>query len=573
MPFPLSHVLTSEELISEFLCKICMQLVDYPVYTRCTHVFCKNCLQQWVEQKSTCPTCNATLNYRDVGELKAACPLAWRILNKVQCKCPLENGCEWKGDYSELEAHMTSSESHVESDPTGQRAQAAADALKEEGNRHFEQKAFREAIKLYTKAIATVPNNPAYYGNRAAAWLMLRQYWECIKDCRQATELDPNYTRGHVRLVKAFCELGQFDAAASHLALHSENPALEEEQVRVIKLKQLWEAGSKAYQSGNYLDAYKIFGKMQQKTHAAVVVLWIARCELGMGQTDRAVSRTLQVIKEDPGNSDAFCVRGLALGLSGDFEQANHHFREALRLNPDDSEAARTLKRIRKVAENYKLAEEALNTRAFTQALEHYTVAIEAAEAPKHSALYSALHAGRAQAFLRLDEHSKCLADCQVAISSQSDCKPAWIAKLGALRAVGKLEEAHREAESALEIFPGDSRIESELEAIQFDIRKLKRPDYYAALGVHRLASEMEIKAGYKALALEWHPDKHTDPEKKAIAEERFKLMGEALEILTHEKKRELYNAGYDKEAIEKRIQAAERAAWKNDHGGHHHHH
>ena len=46
-------------------------------------------------------------------------------------------------------------------------------------------------------------------------------------------------------------------------------------------------------------------------------------------------------------------------------------------------------------------------------------------------------------------------------------------------------------------------------------------------------ASEKEIKASYKKLAKQWHPDKHTDPQKKAEAQEKFMEIQQAYEILS----------------------------------------
>ena len=87
---------------------------------------------------------------------------------------------------------------------------------------------------------------------------------------------------------------------------------------------------------------------------------------------------------------------------------------------------------------------------------------------------------------------------------------------------------------------------------------------------VPSVASTMEIKQAYKQRALECHPDKHAEagPEAQKAAEAQFKLLGEALEVLGDDMMRKLYNEGYDKAAIQERIQAANRAANSHDRDG-----
>jgi curved DNA-binding protein len=64
--------------------------------------------------------------------------------------------------------------------------------------------------------------------------------------------------------------------------------------------------------------------------------------------------------------------------------------------------------------------------------------------------------------------------------------------------------------------------------------------DYYKILGVDKKASQEDIKKAYRKLAIKYHPDKNKDNNK--AAEEKFKLVNEANEVLSDPQKRKKYD-------------------------------
>jgi molecular chaperone DnaJ len=68
-----------------------------------------------------------------------------------------------------------------------------------------------------------------------------------------------------------------------------------------------------------------------------------------------------------------------------------------------------------------------------------------------------------------------------------------------------------------------------------------ERPDYYKTLGVGKNASDAEIKKAYRKLARQYHPDRNSGDKK---AEERFKDISQANDVLSDPEKRKQYDRG-----------------------------
>lgn len=67
----------------------------------------------------------------------------------------------------------------------------------------------------------------------------------------------------------------------------------------------------------------------------------------------------------------------------------------------------------------------------------------------------------------------------------------------------------------------------------------MSKKDYYEVLGISKTANEQEIKKAFRKLAMKYHPDKN----KEQGAEDKFKEINEAYEVLSNPEHREKYDS------------------------------
>jgi len=121
---------------------------------------------------------------------------------------------------------------------------------KEEGNDHFKQQRYPEAVKSYEEAIKRNPSDPVNYSNRAAAYIKLGAFPEAIKDCDKSIAVDKNFIKPYIRkghvhfLMKDYYKcLEVYDAG---LKIEPDNQELKE-----AKQKALMAMQSQASQGGD----------------------------------------------------------------------------------------------------------------------------------------------------------------------------------------------------------------------------------------------------------------------------------------------------------------------------------
>src|SRR5690606_1689377 len=87
--------------------------------------------------------------------------------------------------------------------------------------------------------------------------------------------------------------------------------------------------------------------------------------------------------------------------------------------------------------------------------------------------------------------------------------------------------------------------------------------DPYRVLGVDKSADAATIRKAYKKLARQWHPDVNKDPK----AEERFKQINAAYDVLGDDEKRRLFDE-FGEVSLRPGFDADQARAWKQAGGG-----
>ena len=91
--------------IEDYTCCIC-QLIPNPQTAiedeNCGHLFCDNCINEWLKSKINCPICKMKISKRLIKEKNK---IVYRHLLNLIVKCH-ENDCDWKGIWNEYKDHL-----------------------------------------------------------------------------------------------------------------------------------------------------------------------------------------------------------------------------------------------------------------------------------------------------------------------------------------------------------------------------------------------------------------------------------------------------------------------------------
>lgn len=281
--------------------------------------------------------------------------------------------------------------------------------FKAQGNAYYKEGEYQEAIRYYTQALALCPENGSYYGNRAAAWSMLKEYKRAIDDCKEGIRHEDKATPGamdkvRIRLANAYAASGQIPQALELLQQSmqdivnryeaDDNEEEEDEEAAaaaaVAAMKPFKDAVSKIEANQTQLDlaqtsldnkeysrAKRLFNLCMENglTDHPQASLGLAKSYIALNEFENGSREAQKVIAMGLGSVsiEAYVVRADALLGMGCSELAKKHLTVALQMDPDNKVIQMRLKTLKRIVSETQrvreLVDAAMNARKFEEAI------------------------------------------------------------------------------------------------------------------------------------------------------------------------------------------------------------
>ena len=442
--------------------------------------------------------------------------------------------------------------------------QETSETWKNRGNDLYKNRDYTAAIGAYTKAIDLEPSAPLLYTNRAAAYLMTHQFKEVIADCDKAIQLDRACSKAYLRKASALKSLGRLDEALVVLNAgydtDPKNAAVVQERQAIIAVNNRLAELEGYIANGSYANALILIDTLSRDlgTQNKGINLKKVECLLKMKRVEEAFNMTNTLMRTlGSGDIELLRVRAQCLLAMGEVENAFRHLQQAVKSDPDNTSIRSLYRSIKELQEKKTTGDEAFKRSQWAEAITAWTDCINLA---KDSPSYLAkLHFNRGTALSKQKKHEDAVRDVSKAIFYNAEYTKAYIRRGDSYLALGgpeNIQKAIGDYEKAIELENDEDSVrelKKKKQKAEVALKRSKRKDLYAILGVAQDASDSEIKSAYRKMALKWHPDRHTDKgeEEKKEAETKFKTIGEAYEILSNAEKKARYDEGIEIEDLD----------------------
>lgn len=419
-----------------------------------------------------------------------------------------------------------------------------ADQWKQEGNDHFKNKNYTDAIQCYSKAIALNSGDVSYFGNRAACYLALKNYARTIEDCDRAISIDPNFAKAHRRRALALMNQLKFEESLNSF---KKAVALDKDQTTKNEyedcqsLDKNYKKFFECQQAEDYTEALMCANYLLTKipdndTLKTMKVEMLAKT--GAADEARNLLRSIGAT-----GADGYYLNGIIELYGGDSAKAKKLFQEGMRMDPDNQKCRVALNKAKKSEQYKERGNDFIKENKYEEAEKEYTEAL--AVDPANRKLNSVVYSNRALTFMKRKQWLKALDD----LNKSLELDPNYVKSLTRRGDVqmerGEYGAASMDYSKVQEIDP-NMDMRQKIKDAQKKEKESKKKDYYGCLGLAKGCSDADLKKAYRQLAMKYHPDKNRSKSEaeQADAEKKFKEITEAYGVLSDPKKKEMYDSG-----------------------------
>ncbi|KAM1690786.1 hypothetical protein ACFX15_031844 [Malus domestica] len=407
-------------------------------------------------------------------------------------------------------------------------------------------------LQPLVSALDGKPGNTAELLERVSQSIKVKRYSEALNDLNAAIEADPALSEAYYHRASVLRQICRYEESEKSykkfLELKPRESVAEKELSQLIQAQNALDTAMTLFESGNYAKSSEYVEKVVLVFSPACSKAKLLKVRLLLATKDYSsvISEAAYILKEDEDNLEALLLRGRAYYYLADHDVAQRHYQKGLRLDPEHSELKKAYFGLKNLLKKTKSAEDNVNKGKLRVAVEDFKAAL--ALDPNHLAHNVHLHLGLCKALVKLGRGKDALSSCNEALTIDEELLEALVQRGEAKLLTEDWDGAVEDLKSAAQQSPQDMNIREALMRAEKALKMSKRKDWYKILGVSKTASISEIKRAYKKLALQWHPDKNV--ENRQEAEDKFREIAAAYEVLGDEDKRTRYDRGEDIEEM-----------------------
>ncbi|CAL0320365.1 unnamed protein product [Lupinus luteus] len=349
--------------------------------------------------------------------------------------------------------------------------------LKIMGNEDYKNGRFAEALSLYDAAIAIDPYKASYRSNRSAALTALGRVLEAVFECREAIRIDSHYHRAHHRLGNLYSRLGDVDSALYHYK-QAGAEADPEEVAKVKNLQVHLQKCTEARRLGDWNTLITVTNNaiLSGADSAPQIFALQAEALLKLHRhedAEKVMSKCPNIDVDECtkffgpiGNANLLVTRAKVDLVAGRFEDALEAINKASRLDSNNKEASKVLRKVRAITNARTKGNELFKASKFSEACVAYGEGLE------HDPYNSLLLCNRAACRSKLSQYEKAVEDCNAALNLRPSYTKARLRRADCNTKLERWEASIQDYEILIKETPENEEVNKALMEAQTQLMK-----------------------------------------------------------------------------------------------------